>query len=112
MLRQKTKKSLMAFKKSLNRRFDPGCQVKFRGIIGRNLKKSTLFSGSDLHNGRSNTAVPRRRADRSLTNSSVSVFMDVAIGRRTYIIPFWICFEFRASNFEFGSGLSVLGEMP
>jgi hypothetical protein len=45
MLRQKTKKSLMAFKKSLNRRFDPACQAKFRGIIRRNLKKSTLFPG-------------------------------------------------------------------
>jgi hypothetical protein len=43
MLQQKAKKSLLAFKKSLNRRFDPACQVKFRDIIGRNLKKSTLF---------------------------------------------------------------------
>jgi hypothetical protein len=51
MLRQKAKKSLMAFKKSFNRRFDPACQVKFMGIIGRNLKKSTLFSGSGLHDG-------------------------------------------------------------
>jgi hypothetical protein len=39
----KDKKSLPAFKKSFNRRFDLACQVKFRDIIGRNLKKSTLI---------------------------------------------------------------------
>ena len=35
--------------------------------------------------------------------------MDVAISRRTHTIPFRFRFKFRASNFEFGSGLSGLG---
>jgi len=42
-------------------------------IIGCYLKKSTLFSGSAFHDGWDRTALPHRRADRSLTNSSVSV---------------------------------------
>ena len=70
----KRQKSPLAFKKSFNRRFDPACQVKFRGIIGRILKKSTLF----LRIGPSwwvyqHRSPPAGEADRSLTKSPVSV---------------------------------------
>ena len=101
MLRQKTKKSPMAFKKSLNRRFDPACQVKFMGIIRRRLKKSTLFSGPDFtcKDGAAPLS-PSGAADRSLTNAPVSVLWTWRSGAAPTQSPFEVVSDFvlRISN--------------
>ena len=91
----------MAFKKSLNRRFDPACQVKFRGIIKRRLKKSTLFSGSDFtcKDGAAPLS-PAGAADRSLTNSPVSVLWtwQSAVAPARFPLEFVSNFVLRISN--------------
>jgi hypothetical protein len=89
MLQQKTKKSLMAFKESLNRRFDPVCQVKFKGIIGRNPKKSILFFwvGPLCMGERRDRCSPP--ASRPILDKLIRLcFMDVATSRRTHIVGY------------------------